>query len=61
MGNSGHCYLHLIPILISTFLLVLNFENVFYQPSGARNQNLDFDALQFAAKLHEILITESLS
>lgn len=55
------CYIHLIPILISTFLLVLNFSNVFYQPVGASNQNISFDILQFAAKIHELVITASFS
>jgi len=57
----GRCSIHLPSIAISTTLLTLNFSKTFYGHTGAANQNLRFNALQFAAKLHEILIGASLS
>ena len=57
----GKCSKHLLPVGITASLLVLNFSTVFWEAPGDPNQNASLDALQFAAKVHEILIVSSLS
>jgi hypothetical protein len=52
---------HLLPIAITTALLVLNFSQVYVGDIGVVNRSAQLNALQFAAKLHEILIAASLS
>lgn len=59
--SIGVCLIHLIPSTITSVLLFLNFSNVYYEAVGASNQSARLNALQFAAKMHEILIASSLS
>jgi hypothetical protein len=55
------CIVHIPPLTITTVVLFYNFSSSFFEVIGAPDQNLYFNALQFAAKLHEILIAASLS
>jgi hypothetical protein len=54
------CFLHLIPMIITAVLLTLNCSEVYLEAVGTSNQNARLNALQFAAKLHEVLIAASL-
>jgi hypothetical protein len=57
------CAVHVIPALITLVLVCLNASNVYVGSSidaGVR-MNIILDALQFAAKLHEVLIGASIS
>lgn len=58
---SGICSIHVPSLAISVTLLFLNFSTAYYEDVGLPGQNLHFNALQFAAKCHEILIAASLS
>ncbi|CZR57718.1 uncharacterized protein PAC_07607 [Phialocephala subalpina] len=60
-NTLGICCVHSLPTAITVVLLVWNFCGVFFEPVGASNQNARLNALQFAAKLHEVLIAASLS
>ena len=51
---------HLPAVIISIIILTLNFSNVFAQEPGS-GTNTMLDALQFAAKGHESLLTFSMS
>jgi hypothetical protein len=55
------CAFHILPTGISVVLLALNFSTVYYENVGTPGQNLRLNALQFVAKLHEVLIAASLS
>jgi hypothetical protein len=57
----GTCGIHVPPVAISTALLAPNLSNIYYEDIGDSDQNSRFNALQFAAKIHELLITASLS
>lgn len=57
----GICATQLPPIAASSTLLYINFANIFFEPPGLPNQNTRLNALQFAAKTHEVLINVSLS
>jgi hypothetical protein len=59
--TSSICLIHLIPITITAVLLFLNFSNLYFEAVGSSNQSARLNALQFAAKMHEILIVTSLS
>ena len=52
---------HLLPIAISISILTLSWRNVYWQDLGLPHQNAILDALQFAAKAHEISMAMSLS
>ena len=53
--------MHLPALAITVVLLYLDFSATLYSQLGTSNQNLQFNALQFAAKIHEIAIVASLS
>ena len=55
------CCIHLLPIATTGLLLFLNFSTDFWRPVGSPDQKARFNALQFAAKIHEVLIGASLS
>lgn len=55
------CVIHLLPIAATGVLLFLNLSSVFFEPVGVSNQNARLNAIQFAAKLHEVSVTLSLS
>ncbi|KUJ19540.1 uncharacterized protein LY89DRAFT_667481 [Mollisia scopiformis] len=46
---------------VTVALLYINFSEIYWEEVGTSNQSLRLNALQFAAKLHEILIAASLS
>ncbi|KAE9369263.1 hypothetical protein N431DRAFT_510776 [Stipitochalara longipes BDJ] len=60
-GNIGIYLIHLLPIAATCVLFFLNFSNKFFELPGIPNQNARLNAIQFAAKLHEVSITLSLS
>jgi hypothetical protein len=51
---------HLLPIATTVALLVLNLLQIYIWDAG-ENQNFKLNSLQFAAKLHEVLMAASLS
>jgi hypothetical protein len=55
------CSIHVLPLAFTAFVLFLNFSTTYYENVGLPGQSLRLNALQFAAKLHEILIATSLS
>ena len=55
------CLVHLLPLLMTIFVLQLNFRNVYWTGVNTPNLNARLNALQFAAKLHEILINASIA
>ncbi|KAF5877908.1 uncharacterized protein Bfra_000071 [Botrytis fragariae] len=57
------CAFHLLPITVTIILLLLNSLEVYSDSIGSDVDNLNarLNALQFAAKMHEILIGASLS
>lgn len=57
----ARCTIHIPPTIISIALLLLNYFTIYFDDPGANHQNLLFNGLQFAAKVHEILIVASLS
>ena len=52
---------HLLPVLVTVFVLGLSGLNVYWSDLGPAHQNMILQAWQFAAKGHEILIVASLS
>jgi hypothetical protein len=46
---------------MTAFVVSVNFASPFLENAGVQDQNLRFNALQFAAKIHEILMAASLS
>jgi hypothetical protein len=57
----GRCWIHLPALAISATLLAINFSQIYYEDLRDSGQSIKFNGLQFAAKLHEILIAASLS
>ncbi|CZR60114.1 uncharacterized protein PAC_10009 [Phialocephala subalpina] len=55
------CVIHLPPVAVTAALLGLNFSIIFYGGAGGSSLDLRLNALQFAARFHEVLITVSLS
>lgn len=55
------CGKHFLPVGITIYLLILNFAQVFWETPGIRGQNARLNALQLAAKIHELLVISSLS
>ena len=55
------CNKYLLPVGITASLLALNFSTIFWVAPGGANQNARLNALEFAAKVHEILLVSSLS
>ena len=61
-GSSLAQYLlHTIPLIVTLVILGLNIFKVYWQDLGHPNQKAILQALQYAAKAHEIMITASLS
>lgn len=61
LGSLFSCSIHIPPIAITLSLLAMNFSTTYYDDVGTPGQNLRFNALQVAAKLHEVLVVASLS
>lgn len=55
------CFVHVVPVVVSFSILQLSFRNVYWEDIGAPNQNAKLGGFQVAAKVHEILITVSMS
>lgn len=55
------CLLHIVPVAVSFSILQLSFRTVYWQNMGASRQNEQLAAFQVVAKVHELLITLSLS
>jgi hypothetical protein len=52
---------HLVLLAITAYVLVLNFRNTYWSDTETPYVNTKLEALQFAAKLYEILICASLA
>ena len=55
------CLLHAIPLAVTLVVLGLNIFGVYWQDLGLPHQKAVLEALQYAAKAHEIMMTASLS
>jgi hypothetical protein len=55
------CSKHLLPVGIIASLLALNFSTISWMAPEGANQDARLNALQFAAKVHEIHLLSSLS
>ncbi|PVH74327.1 hypothetical protein DL98DRAFT_594245 [Cadophora sp. DSE1049] len=55
------CLVHLPSLITTTALIYLNFSSKWFSDADTPNQNAQLNALQFAAKIHEIVILASLS
>ena len=60
-ATAGIITTHLLPIAATATLLYINVSNTYFEDPGVPNQNTRLNALQFAAKVHEVLITVSFS
>ncbi|KAL8690965.1 MAG: hypothetical protein Q9218_003703 [Villophora microphyllina] len=56
-----YCFAHMIPVVITLVLLYLNIRGIYWQDLGHPNQNSILQALQYAAKAHEVMIAASLA
>ncbi len=56
-----YCLLHMVPLVIAIIVLCLNFLGVYWQDLDRPNQNAILQALQYAAKAHELMMAASLS
>ena len=56
-----HCLLHMIPLSITIAIFTLNALGIYWQDLGRPNQNTILQALQYAAKAHELTMTASLT
>ena len=56
-----HCLLHMIPLSITIAIFTLNARGIYWQDLGRPNQNTILQALQYAAKAHELTMTASLT
>src|SRR2546421_8652637 len=52
---------HLALLAITPYILSINFRPTYWSDSGAPNVNTKLEALQFAAKLYEVLFCASLA
>ena len=52
---------HLLPLLVTVAIISLNAREVYWQDLGLPNQNTKLQALQYAAKAHEIIMAASLT
>ena len=55
------CIPHLLPISVTIVILYLNIGGIYWQDLGYPNQNSILQALQYAAKAHEVMIIASLT
>ncbi|KAH7310308.1 hypothetical protein BKA65DRAFT_165449 [Rhexocercosporidium sp. MPI-PUGE-AT-0058] len=55
------CSIHVPSLITTTTLIYFNFSSTWFSSVGTSDQNAQFNALQFAAKVHEIIIIASLS
>ena len=55
------CLVHLPSLITTIALIFLNFSFKWYSDADIPNQNAQLNALQFASKIHEIIIIASLS
>ncbi|KAL8871853.1 MAG: hypothetical protein Q9174_002409 [Haloplaca sp. 1 TL-2023] len=59
--NLLYGLIHIIPIIVTLVVLILNAFGVYWQDLGLPNQNSTLQALQYAAKVHELLMGASLT
>ncbi len=52
---------HLLPLLVTVAIICLNAREVYWQDLGFPNQNAILQALQYAAKAHEMMMAGSLT
>ena len=52
---------HLVPLLVTIAIISLNARGVYWQDLGLSNQNAKLQALQYAAKAHEMIMAASLT
>ena len=59
--NILYCLPHMIPLAATITILILNARGVYWQDLGRPNQNTILQALQYAAKAHELTMAASLT
>ena len=52
---------HLVPLLVTIAIICLNAREVYWQDLGLSDQNAKLQALQYAAKAHEMIMAASLT
>ena len=52
---------HLLPLLVTIAIICLNAREAYWQDLGLPNQNTKLQALQYAAKAHEMIMAGSLT
>ena len=57
----SHGLPHLVPLLVTIAIISLNARGVYWQDLGLSNQNAKLQALQYAAKAHEMIMAASLT
>lgn len=59
--NVLYCLPHMVPLAVTITILILNARGVYWQDLGRPNQNTILQALQYAAKGHELTMAASLT
>lgn len=59
--NVLYCLPHMVPLAATMTILILNARGVYWQDLGRPNQNTILQALQYAAKGHELTMAASLT
>ncbi|KAI4236449.1 MAG: hypothetical protein L6R40_006160 [Gallowayella cf. fulva] len=61
LPTARRCILHAAPIAVTVWMLVYNGRGVYWRDAGFRHQNPILQALQYLAKVHELLMAASLA
>ena len=56
-----HCLLHLVPLAATIVIFTISATEFYWQDLGRPDQNIILQALQYAAKAHEVAIAASLT
>ena len=56
-----YCLPHIVPLFVTIIILLLNSFGVYWQDLGRPHQNAMLQALQYAAKAHEVTMAASLT
>ena len=59
--NGLYCLPHMIPLVATVIILILNARGVYWEDLGRPNQNTILQVLQYAAKAHELTMAASLT
>ena len=59
--NVLYCLPHMVPLVATITILILNARGVYWQDLGRPNQNTILQVLQYAAKAHELTMAASLT